>query len=336
MGHGHPHLPAGDRAGVNRKLAISTAITLIFVVVEIGGALLANSLALLSDAFHNFTDSFALILALVALRIERRPPTAAKTFGYQRAGTLAAFVNAGLLVGMTIWLLVEAAERFRSPEEVSTFWMVVTSIAALAMNLFITLWLRKEGQKDLAVRSAVIHMMSDALSSVGIIIGAGVIYLTGLIIIDPIISVLIAGLILWSAWGILKEAVNLLLEGTPSGIDPERVAADIGEMPGVFGVHHLHIWAIGPSRPALSCHLMLGDVSLRSAGEVQARVGEMLAEKYSIAHMTIQVESAGCAIDDPYCVTHGDEGRGARDEGRGARDEEWRIVNDDEERDEGV
>jgi cobalt-zinc-cadmium efflux system protein len=303
MGHGHAHLPDGERAGVNRKLAISTAITLIFVVVEIGGAILANSLALLSDAFHNFTDSFALILALVALRIERRPPTAAKSFGYQRAGTLAAFVNAGLLVGMTIWLLAEAAERFRAPEEVSTFWMVVTSIAALAMNLFITFWLRKEGKKDLAVRSAVVHMIGDALSSVGIIIGAGVIYLTGLIIIDPIISVLIAGLILWSAWGILKEAVNLLLEGTPSGIDPERVAADISTMPGVFGVHHLHIWAIGPSRPALSCHLMLGDVSLRSAGEVQARVGEMLAEKYSIAHMTIQVESAGCAIDDPFCVT---------------------------------
>lgn len=302
---GHQHsVPQGiERGAVSRKLLISTAITLLFVVFEIAGAIYANSLSLLGDAFHNFTDSLALILALAAFRLELWPATPAKSFGYQRAGILAAFVNAATLVALTIFLLIEAWERFRTPENVHTGWMIGTSIVALSMNVFISAWLHRESKDDITVRSAVIHLIGDALSSVGIIIGAIAIRLTGLVVIDAAISVLIAGLILWSSWGILKEAVNILLEGAPKSIDPSEVALAIARIEGVHGVHHLHIWALAPSRPALSCHLMLGDVSLREAGSVLERVNALLTEKWHIAHTTIQVEYADCDPSDPWCVT---------------------------------
>lgn len=307
--HGHRHSHGSlsrdeFRGTAARKLLISTIITLLFVVIELGGAWLANSLSLLGDAFHNFTDSLALVLALAALRIELLPATPSKSFGYQRAGILVAFVNAAALVGLTVYLLIEAWERFRQPEQVHAGWMIGTSAVALVMNVAISAWLHREGKQDLGVRSAVIHLMGDALSSVGIIIGAIAISLTGVMVIDPAISVVIAALILWSSWGVLREAVNILLEGVPEGIDAELVGRAIAAMPGVSGVHHLHIWALAPSRPSLSCHLMLGDVSLREADGVLERVNAMLNDRWRIVHTTIQVEYATCAADDPWCITH--------------------------------
>lgn len=305
MAHAHAHHIHHRTA--TKKLAISTGLTIVFVVVGIVAGIYANSLALIGDAFHNFTDALALGLAFWALRLERRPPTPSKSFGYQRAGVLAAFLNAGTLVGLTAYLLIEAWERFREPEPVNSTAMLVAAFAGLAVNTFITLWLREEGKRDLTVRSAMLHMLGDALSSVGIIIGAILIRWSGNVLIDPAITVLISALIAWSSWGILRETVNLLLEGTPREIDPEAVSRDLAAQDGVYGVHHLHIWAITPTRPALSCHLMLGDVSLKSAGEIMARVQAMLSEKYRISHTTIQIEYAGCAVDDPFCVVDENE-----------------------------
>jgi cobalt-zinc-cadmium efflux system protein len=297
MPHDHTH-----SRNLSRKLTIATVLTVLFFGVELGVGIYANSLALIGDAFHNVTDAIALLLALMVIHLERRPPTRGKSFGYQKAGVLAAFVNASMLVGITVYLLVEAWNRFRVPEQVDSFWMLIAASVALVLNTAMTLWLRKEGRRDLSVRSAVIHLAGDALASAGVIIGALMIRATGSPVYDPVVSVLIAILILWSSYGILRETMNLLLEGTPSGIDPEAVTRDLAVEPGVFGVHHLHIWALGPSRPALSCHLMLGDVSLKSTGEILARVTSMLAERYQIVHTTIQFEHAGCALDDPLCV----------------------------------
>lgn len=307
MHHGHSHgtLNRDEFRGIaGRKLLISTGVTLLFVVIELGGAWLANSLSLLGDAFHNFTDALALILAMAALRLELVPANPMKSYGYQRAGILVAFINASALVGLTVYLLIEAWERFRAPEQVAPGWMIATSVVALTMNLLISAWLHREGKADITVRSAVIHLLGDALSSVGIIIGAIAIHYTGMVVIDPAISVVIAALILWSSWGVLREAVNILLEGVPEGIDPERVAHAVADMDGVSGVHHLHIWALAPSSPALSCHLMLGDVTLREADVVLERVNAMLRERWNIAHTTIQVEYATCSVDDPWCITH--------------------------------
>jgi cobalt-zinc-cadmium efflux system protein len=292
-----------ERRPVRMKLVTATAATLVFVGIELAAGLYANALALIGDALHNLTDAVALSLALMVVLIERMPPTSSKSFGYQRAGILVAFVNAAALVAFTAYLLFESWKRFRNPEPVATFWMIVVAALGIALNLAITVWLRRESRDDVNIRAAVLHLFGDTLSSAGVIVAAILINMTGSFLWDPAVTLVIAGLILWSAWGILKETVNLLLEGTPHWIDPEQVSRDLAAADGVYGVHHLHIWGIAPSKPALSCHLMLGDVSLKSTGAVLSRVTAMLSEKYGIAHTTIQFEHAGCPVDDPFCIT---------------------------------
>lgn len=289
---------------VSRKLLIASMATFLFVLFELAIGVLANSLALIGDAFHNFTDTLALLLALFAVRLERRPATALKSYGYQRAGILTAFVNAATLAAFTVFIFVEAVARLRAPKAVNTTSMLATAVVALVLNGAITRWLRREGQRDINIHSAVLHMLGDAVSSAGIILAAMMIRATGATYWDPAVSMLIGALILWSSWGVLREALNLLLEGTPTGIDPEAVTHSLAAIDGVFGVHHLHIWALGPSRPALSCHLMVGDIPVRSTGNLLDRVNEVLTREYRIAHTTIQFEFANCDADDPYCVPY--------------------------------
>ena len=297
----HDHATA---VKVSRKLVVSSIATFIFTVAQLAIGIWANSLALIGDALHNFTDVLALLLAFLAVRIERRPATAAKSYGYQRAGVLTAFVNAAALATFTIFIFWEAIRRLEAPKVVNTTSMLVTAFVALLLNSAITLWLRSEGRADLNIRSAVVHMLGDAFSSAGIIAAALLIRATGEEFWDPAVSILIAVLILWSSWQILRESINLLLEGTPSGIDPDAVTRAIASIDGVYGVHHLHIWAIGPSRPALSCHLMVGDVPVKSTGKLLDRVNELLSHDYRIAHTTIQFEFSNCDVDDPYCVPY--------------------------------
>lgn len=301
---------------MSRRLVIATVANALFVAIELGVGFYANSLALIGDALHNFTDVIALLIALIAVTLERRPATPSRTYGYQRAGVLAAFINAGTLVGFTLYIFYEAWQRLRSPEVVDTSAMMIVAFVGVLLNGAITLWFMEAGRHDVNIRSAVVHMFADTLASAGVIVAALLIRTTGLSMFDPLISVLIGVLILWSSWSILRETVNLLLEGTPRGIDPESVQTDLAAEQGVLGVHHLHIWAIGPSTSALSCHLQLGDVTLRSAGEVLKRVNAMLTERYSIAHTTIQVEHLGCPADDPFCLPISEESEPAM-----ARDE---------------
>ncbi len=303
--HGHDHSGAVAR-GLSLKLLVSTVATLLFVALEFAVGIWANALALIGDGFHNLTDAVALVLALFVVWVERRPATPSKSFGYQRAGILAAFVNAGVLVAFTLYLFVEAWHRLRHPEPVQSGSMIVVAAVGILLNVGISVWLRQESRDDLNIRAAVIHLFGDTLSSAGVILAAVLIMTTGRTIWDPALSAVIGILILWSAWGILKETVNLLLEGTPRGIDPETVARDLAAEDGVNGVHHLHIWALAPTRPALSCHLMLDDMPLRTTTRILNRVNGMLAERYSIVHTTIQIEHAEtCPDDDPTCVTEG-------------------------------
>jgi cobalt-zinc-cadmium efflux system protein len=301
--HHHPH-PHTHNENVSRKLLIATIATVAFVFAELAAGIFSNSLSLIGDSFHNFTDSLALLLALAAVRIEKRPPTSSKSYGYQRAGVLAAFINAGTLVALTIYLFVEAIQRLRLPKPVDTRAMLITAAVGVVLNATITLSLRREGKHDLNVRSAVLHMLGDAIASAGIIVAAILIRVTGAAWWDAAMTIAIAVLILASSWSVLREAVNLLLEGTPSGIDPEAVTRAIAAIDGVFGVHHLHIWALAPSRPALSCHLMVGDVPVRLTGNLLAQVNELLEREYGIAHTTIQFEFASCDVDDPFCVPY--------------------------------
>ena len=303
MAHDHHHHEAHS-ASVSRKLLISAIATVLFVGVQVVVGYLANSLSVLGDAVHNLTDGVALLLALVAVRVARRAPTDTKSYGYHRAGILAAFINGALLVAFTVFIFIEAAERLRTPHPVNEIAMMAVAAAGIALNFAITYALRKEGKTDVNVRSAVVHMFGDTISSAGIIVAALLIRFTGALYWDAVVSILIGILILWSSWEILRETVNLLLEGTPRGIDPEAVARSLAAMEGVNGVHHLHIWALGPSLPALSCHLMVGDVPVRTTSSLLDQITRMLQEDYSIAHATIQFEFAGCDPNDPYCIPY--------------------------------
>ena len=289
---------------VSQKLTVSTVATILFVGVQLAVGFAANSLALIGDALHNFTDGVALVLALVAVRLARRRPSDEKSYGYHRAGVLAAFINAAVLVALTMYLFIEAFHRFNAPQAVNSNAMILVAAIGIALNGAISFSLRKEGREDVNVRGAVVHMMGDTLSSVGIIIAAVLIRVTGVRQWDPAISIAIGFLILWSSWDILRETVNLLLEGTPRGIDPDAVARSLGRIEGVFGVHHLHIWALGSSMPALSCHVMVGDVPVRNTGKLLDDLNQMLSREYGIAHTTIQFEFANCDAADPYCVPY--------------------------------
>jgi cobalt-zinc-cadmium efflux system protein len=299
MAHAHHH---HHHLSVSRKLTIATAVNLLVVVAELTVGAWSGSLALIGDALHNLTDAVALLIALFAVRLEKRAPTSMKSFGYQRAGILAAFINAAMLVTFTLFVFREAYERFRSPHEVSTMAMLITAAIAMLVNGATALSLRHEASEDVNIRGAFVHMVGDAISSFGIIVAALLIRATGSPVWDAGVSVLIGVLILWSSYGVLRESVNLLLEGTPSAIDPEAVTQSLGGIEGIYGVHHLHIWALGPSSPALSCHLMVGDVPLSSTSLILAEINAMLARDYRIAHTTIQFEYAMCAADDPFCV----------------------------------
>lgn len=289
---------------VSRKLLVASVATFLFVLAELAAGIFANSLALVGDALHNFTDTLALLLALVAVRLSRRPANSVKSYGYHRAGVLTAFINAATLVVFTIFIFIEAFDRLRDEHAVNPQWMMITAAVAIVLNAAITWSLHAESRTDLNIRSAALHMLGDAVSSAGIIVAAVLIRVTGMPFWDPLMSMLIGVMILWSSWGVLKEALNLLLEGTPTEIDPEAVTKSLSEVEGVFGVHHLHIWALGPSRPALSCHLMVGDVPVRATGSLLDRVNHMLSDRYQIAHTTIQFEFSSCDIDDPYCVPY--------------------------------
>ena len=297
--HGHHHSTPGE---VSRKLIVACVLMGGFVFVELAAGFWADSLALIGDAIHNLTDTIALLIAFSAVRIALRPATAEKSYGYQRAGILAAFVNAATLLGITGFLFYEAIERLREPRPVDTGLMLVTSIVAVVLNVGVTLSLRHEGERDVNIRSAEIHMLGDALSSAGIVVASILMRITGQLLWDPAITLVIALMILWSSWGILREAVNLLLEGTPSGIDPAAVMHSLETIEGVEGIHHLHIWALGPSSPALSCHVLVGDIPLRSATMLLEKINATLAREHHIVHTTIQFEPGQCADDDPLCM----------------------------------
>lgn len=294
--HGHAH------GSVSRKLTVATVANVLVVVAELAVGAWAGSLALIGDALHNLTDSAALLIALAAVRLARRAPTPEKSFGYQRAGVLAAFINAAMLVTFTLFVFLEAFDRLRDPHAVQPIAMIVTATIALIVNGGTALSLHHESREDVNIRGAFVHMIGDAVSSAGIIVAALLIRFTGSPLWDPGVSVLIGVLILWSSYGVLRESVNLLLEGTPAGIDPDIVTRSLGTIDGVYGVHHLHIWALGPSSPALSCHLMVGDVPVKNTARIVDEINTMLAREYGIVHTTIQFEFAMCAEDDPYCV----------------------------------
>jgi cobalt-zinc-cadmium efflux system protein len=296
MVHVHHH------SAVSRKLAIATTANLAVVVAELAAGWWTGSLSLIGDALHNLTDAGALIIALAAVRIGRRSPTVRKSFGYQRAGILAAFINASMLVAFTLFVFREAFVRLFHPRPVEAGSMMIVASVALLVNGATAWALHGHSRNDVNIRGAFVHMVGDALSSAGIIVAAILIRTTGAPQWDAAVTIVIGLMILGSSYGVLRESVNLLLEGTPHGIDPVVITNAIAGIAGVEGVHHLHVWAIGPSSPALSCHVMVGDIPLRETAGLLEEINASLEREHGIVHTTIQFELGHCAPDDPFCV----------------------------------
>ncbi|HEY1376013.1 MAG TPA: cation diffusion facilitator family transporter [Gemmataceae bacterium] len=294
------HVHGGPATG--RYLGWSIILTLAFVAGEAVAGYASNSLALLSDAGHNFADALALILSWYAVRVGRWPADARRTFGYHRVGVLVALANAVSLVVIALLIFWEAVQRFRSPEPVQSGWMIGVAAGAIVLNALITVWLRGEAKHDLNIRSAYLHMLGDALSAAGVVAAGVLIALTGRVVFDPAVSLLIGGFILWSSWGILSESVNVLLEAVPKGLDVDEVVQAIRRVPGVRDVHHLHVWTISPGMPACSCHVIVGEQSARDGQRVQQSAAELLREQFHIAHTTIQVEVDGCDAGAADCA----------------------------------
>ena len=290
---------------LGRILYWSLAATVLFVAVEAFAGVRAGSLALLSDAGHNFTDALALALACLGFYFESRPANEVKTYGYHRAGVLAAFVNALTLLVLSGLIFYESYHRLLEPQPVEEITMLVIAGLGLVVNVGIMFGLRHERGRDLNVRAAYVHMLGDALGSIGIIIGAVVIRYTGWYVVDPILSLLIGLLIVWTAWDIVRETLNILLEGLPRGMNLDTVVRAMSGVAGVRGVHDLHIWSLGSSTHALSCHVMIDDVPPSESGPVLQRLNDLLADRFHIHHTTIQFEHVPCMPDPNGCAQFG-------------------------------
>jgi cobalt-zinc-cadmium efflux system protein len=283
-------------------LVLGLVLTLAFVAAETVAGYFANSLALLSDAGHNFADALALLFSWYALRVSRRPADPQRTFGSYRAGILAALVNAVSLVVMALFIFWEAVQRLRSPEPVASGPMIVVAAVAVVLNATISVWLHGGAQQDLNVRSAYLHMLGDAVSALGVVVAGVLVVLTGATAADPVASLLIGGLILWSSWGILTEAVNVLMEAAPKHLDVTKLAESIEGSDGVLNVHDLHVWTVGSGFVACSCHIVVAEQCVRSGQQVQRAVADMLRERFGVAHTTIQVEVEACHLASSDCA----------------------------------
>lgn len=272
------------------KLRLALGLTLAILVIELAGGLLSHSLALLSDAGHILTDVFAVGLAWFAVEQSRRPADRRRSYGYQRVGILAALVNSVTLVVIVIAIAWEAVQRLVAPEPVQGGVVIAAALVALAVNAFVFLNLRGEG-RNMNLRAAMLHVAGDLGASAAVVVSGAVILLTGWLYIDPLLSLGIAALIAFGAWGIIRETVNLLMEGTPAGVDVAAINTEIEKTAHVTGVHDLHVWALSAENLALSAHVVIDDVSLGDAEHVVRDLEGRLCDRFAIGHTTIQVES---------------------------------------------
>lgn len=283
-------------------------LTSLFVVFEAIAGYRANSLALLTDAAHNFTDAIALAISWYAMRLASHPANSSKTFGYHRVGILAALVNSTGLALIAFGVMYEAYRRYAAPPEVKADILISVGAAAFVVNA-ITAWLVSHGrQHDLNLRSAFLHLLGDVFSTLGAVFAGIGIWLTGLNGLDPLASFLIGLLILWNAWAILKETVEILLEGAPRGVDMSMIVRDLMRIPAVRGVHDLHVWSLSQSLRMLSAHIVTDDMPIGEAAAILTEIKNVVHQRYGIIHTTLQLECAGCDPDRLYCDLGHDHG----------------------------
>lgn len=290
-GHGHSHVPTTIRH--ERPLWIAFGLTLLFLLVEVAGGLLTNSLALLSDAAHMMTDVLALGISLFAVRMARRPADAKRTYGYARMEAIGALINGGLLFLVAGYILWEAVGRFSQPPHVESNGMLLVAILGLIVNLIAMKLLQAGAGESLNMKGAYLEVWSDMLGSLGVIAGALLIRFTGWTVVDPIIAVLIGLWVLPRTWTLLREAGHVLMQGVPSGVDLDEIRDAMAAQSGVATVHDLHVWALGSKEPILTAHVLLADATA-DADAVRVAMATMLRERFDIEHATLQVETRHC------------------------------------------
>ena len=300
------HVHDGHRV-TRTTLRTALALTAIILLVELAGGFLSHSLALLSDAGHVFTDIVALGLAWFATAQAERPAHATKTYGYHRTGILAALANGVTLIVIVLVIAFEAFRRFQHPEAVTPWLMFVAASAGILVNLYIGFSLRAESGNNLNIRAATLHVFGDVGASLGVIVGGLIILLTRWYPADPLISLFIAALIARGAWDILRETVDILMEGTPKDLDVSQMVRDMRREPGILDVHDLHVWSLAGGMRCLTAHVQVDDGLLSDRDRLLAWLDWLLKERYKISHTTIQLECAGCEPNRLYCDLKGGE-----------------------------
>lgn len=288
MGSGHAHSAAGTN---KRALKLVFGFTSFYLVAEVVGGLLTGSLALLADAGHMLTDVAGIGLALMAIRFGERPATPTRTYGYYRVEILAALTNAVVLIGISIYILYEAYERFKNPPEISTGPMLIVAVIGLGVNIAGMVLLKKGSQESLNMKGAYFEVLSDMLTSVGVIIAAVIMWATGWYYADPLISAGIGLFILPRTWVLLREAVGVLLEGTPSDVNLAAIREVIARLPGVREMHDVHVWTLTSGVNAMSAHVVIIDDSLHN--ELLSAIHDTITHNFKIAHVTVQLEREG-------------------------------------------
>jgi cobalt-zinc-cadmium efflux system protein len=288
-----------DRAigGFQRPLLIALWITLVVMIAEFVGGLLANSLALLSDAAHMLADILALLLSIVAFKVSSRPPTKKITFGFYRLEIFAAQINGGVLVFLSLFIFYEAYLRLMHPEPIKSVLMMVIATIGLVANMASARVLLQSSKKNLNVKAAFLHIVGDLLSSIGVIIGGIIIFFTGWFTVDPILSILIGLVILKGAYGVVKETAAVLLEAVPKHIDLEKLIGEVEAIKGVHSFHDVHVWTITSGLYALSGHVQIQDQQISESTRVMEVIQEHLRKRYHINHTTLQLECHACEPD---------------------------------------
>lgn len=303
----HPATWQDSRSAVSRRLRIGIVLNLLFAIAELAAGLVAGSLALVGDAWHNVSDVIGLAISWIALRQVERPANERKTFGYHRASILAALGNGVALIGVTLWLFYVAVGRLRSTVMPEAPVMVVVAGIGCVMNVGVALSLRR-GARDLNIRSACLHLLSDGFVSLGVAAAGIIILLTGWSLIDPLLSCVIGLLVLVGCWDIVAETVNVLMEGVPRGVQVDRLLWAVRSFPEVKDVHDLHVWSLSSHVYAMSCHLQVADLPISEGNQLLDRISQMLKERFGIFHTTVQLEAGACTPEQACTLNNLEQG----------------------------
>ncbi len=293
MGHDHHHHHV-DAATSTARLFITMVLNFLITVVELIGGLLSGSLSLLSDALHNFSDGISIIISYIAIRLGKQPKSTKYTFGLKRAEILAAVINAGTLIVICFYLFKESYERFTTPQEIEGGLMIVVAGIGLVANLVGTLLLKAGSKDNINIRSAYLHLLGDAVSSVAVILGGIAIYFFRIYWIDPLLTVLISLYILVKSYEIVKEAINVLMMGAPESVSIETIQKEVEEIPGVNNIHHVHVWRLRENDIHFEAHIDVEDMLVSQTAGLSSIIEEKLRHDHGITHITLQFESDKC------------------------------------------